>query len=110
MSATVDGGSASGDAGSEMLGMYGNFAKIEVMSAEAIGEVQIVKGVISAEYGGMGGHVGMVTKSGTKDWHGRLIERYLGSALNSRAPNLSSKPDSFSNQFVGALSGTSTNR
>ncbi|PYS15110.1 MAG: hypothetical protein DMG15_05795, partial [Acidobacteria bacterium] len=62
MSATVDGSSASGDAGSEMLGMYGNFAKIEVMSAEAIGEVQIVKGVISAEYGGMGGHVSMVTK------------------------------------------------
>ena len=61
MSATVDGGSASGDAGSEMLGMYGNFAKIEVMSAEAIGEVQVVKGVISSEYGGMGGHVSMVT-------------------------------------------------
>ena len=105
MSATVDGGSASGDAGSEMLGMYGNFAKIEVMSAEAIGEVQIVKGVISAEYGGMGGHVSMVTKSGTNDWHGSLMERYSGSALNARSPILSSKPNSVSNQFGGSISG-----
>src|SRR5262249_49311146 len=99
MSATVEGGSASGDAGSEMLGMYGNFAKIEVMSAEAIGEVQIVKGVISAEYGGMGGHVSMVTKSGTNQWHGSLMERYSGSALDSRSPFLNRKPNSVSNQF-----------
>src|SRR5499433_915233 len=105
MSATVDGGSASGDAGSEMLGMYGNFAKIEVMSAEAIGEVQIVKGVISAEYGGMGGHVSMVTKSGTNQWHGSLMERYSGSALDSRSPFLNRKPNSVSNQFGGSVSG-----
>ena len=105
MSATVDGGSASGDAGSEMLGMYGNFAKIEVMSAEAIGEVQVVKGVISSEYGGMGGHVSMVTKSGTNDWHGSLMERYSGSALDARSPFLSRKPNSVGNQFGGSLAG-----
>ena len=105
MSATVDGGSASGDAGSEMLGMYGNFAKIEVMSAEAIGEVQIVKGVISAEYGGMGGHVSMVTKSGTNQWHGNLMERYSGSVLDSRSPFLNKKPNSVSNQFGGSVAG-----
>jgi Carboxypeptidase regulatory-like domain/TonB dependent receptor len=105
MSATVDGGSASGDAGSEMLGMYGNFAKIEVMSAEAIGEVQIVKGVISSEYGGMGGHVSMVTKSGTNEWHGSLMERYSGSALDARSPFLSRKPNSVGNQFGGSLAG-----
>ena len=48
MSASVDGGNASGLNTSQLLGTYGNFAKIEVMSAEAVGEVQVVKGVISA--------------------------------------------------------------
>jgi len=71
--------------------MYGNFAKIEVMSAEAIGEVQIVKGVISAEYGGMGGHVSMVTKSertaGMAASWSAILDRAECAFANSQAAN-----------------------
>jgi hypothetical protein len=105
MSATVDGGNASGLNTSELLGTYGNFAKIEVMSAESVGEVQVVKGVISAEYGGMGGHVTMITRSGTNNYHGSLFERYAGSVLAARQPFLSTKPNSAFNQFGGSVGG-----
>ena len=105
MSATADGGDASGFASTAMLGSYGGFAKIELMSAEAIGEVQVVKGVLAAEYSGLSGNLNVTTKSGTNRWHGSLFHRYEGAALSARQPILRQKPNSVWNQFGGSLGG-----
>ena len=105
MSATANGTNASGFAASNLLGGYGGFTKIDIMSADAVGEVQVVKGVIPAEYGGLSGNVSFITKSGTNDWHGSLFHRYEGSALSAHQPFLSAKPHSVWNQFGGSMGG-----
>jgi len=105
MTATANGTNASGFAASNLLGGYGGFTKIDIMSADAVGEVQVVKGVIPAQYGGLSGNVSFITKSGTNDWHGSLFHRYEGSALSARQPFLTSKPHSVWNQFGGSLGG-----
>src|SRR5438552_9354367 len=105
MTATANGTNASGFAASNLLGGYGGFTKIDIMSADAVGEVQVVKGVIPAQYGGLSGNVSFITKSGTNDWHGSLFHRYEGSALSARQPFLSSKPHSVWNQFGGSAGG-----
>jgi hypothetical protein len=105
MSASADGGSASGFGSSMALGGYGGFTKIDVMSADAVGEVQVVKGVIPAEYSGLSGHLSLITKSGTNEWHGSLFHRYEGSVLSARQPILRTEPNSVWNQFGGSLGG-----
>jgi hypothetical protein len=105
MTATANGTNASGFAASNLLGGYGGFTKIDIMSADAVGEVQVVKGVIPAQYGGLSGSVSFITKSGTNDWHGSLFHRYEGSALSARQPFLSREPNSVWNQFGGSLGG-----
>src|SRR5437667_6534951 len=75
------------------------------MSADAVGEVQVVKGVIPAQYGGLSGNVSSITKSGTNDWNGSLFHRYEGSALSAHQPFLDSKPHSVWNQFGGSFGG-----
>jgi hypothetical protein len=84
MTATANGTNASGFAASNLLGGYGGFTKIDIMSADAVGEVQVVKGVIPAQYGGLSGNVSFITKSGTNDWHGSLFHRYEGSCRGNR--------------------------
>ena len=105
MTATANGTNASGFAASNLLGGYGGFTKIDIMSADAVGEVQVVKGVIPAQYGGLSGNVSFITKSGTNNYHGSLFHRYEGSVLSARQPFLSSKPHSVWNQFGGSLGG-----
>jgi hypothetical protein len=105
MTATANGTNASGFAASNLLGGYGGFTKIDIMSADAVGEVQVVKGVVPAQYGGLSGNVSFITKSGTNDLHGSLFHRYEGSALSARNAFLSSKPNSVWNQFGGSLGG-----
>jgi hypothetical protein len=105
MTATANGTNASGFAASNLLGGYGGFTKIDIMSADAVGEVQVVKGVIPAQYGGLSGNVSFITKSGTNDIHGSLFHRYEGSALSARQPFLASKPHSVWNQFGGSIGG-----
>jgi hypothetical protein len=105
MTATANGTNASGFAASNLLGGYGGFTKIDIMSADAVGEVQVVKGVIPAQYGGLSGSVSFITKSGTNDWHGSMFHRYEGSALSAHQPFLNTKPHSVWNQFGGSMGG-----
>src|SRR6185503_2475902 len=73
MSITANGTDASGNAGSRQLSQYNGISKIDVVSIESVGEVQIVKGVIPAEYGmAMAGNLNIITKSGTNSSHGSL--------------------------------------
>jgi hypothetical protein len=101
MTATANGTNASGFAASNLSGGYGGFTKIDIMSADAGGDTQVVKGVVPAQYGGLSGNVSFITKSGTNDWQGTLFHRYEGSALSARQPFLTTKPHSVWNQFGG---------
>jgi len=79
------------------------------MSIEAVAEVQVRKGVLAAEYGGaIGGHVNMITRSGTNQFHGSLLHNFQHEAFSSRDPFLpgtTPKPEIRFNQFGGSIGG-----
>lgn len=105
-SITANGTDASGNAGSRQLSQYNSISKIDVVSIEAVGEVQIVKGVVPAEYGqALAGNLNIITRSGTNAWQGSLFERYEGAALSAKPILLREKPDSTWNQYGGSLGG-----
>src|SRR5262245_16121296 len=77
MSITANGADANGNAGTLTISAYGAYNKIDVMSTESVAEVQIVKGVMPAEYGSaMAGAMTLISKSGTNQFHGSLFHRY----------------------------------
>jgi len=105
-SITANGTDASGNAGSRQLSQYNSISKIDVVSIEAVGEVQIVKGVVPAEYGqALAGNLNIITRSGTNVWQGSLFERYEGDALSAKPTLLREKPPSRWNQYGGSLGG-----
>jgi hypothetical protein len=82
---------------------------INVMSQEAIQEVNINKGVMSAEIGrAYSGNINLVSRSGTNEFHGSLFENWQNDVLNARyallAPSAPKPPIRF-NQFGGSLGG-----
>jgi hypothetical protein len=106
---TVDGTDANSNPEGRGISQYGGENYIDIMSIEAVQEVQLVKGVLPAEYGGVvGGQVNLISRSGTNSFHGSLFENYNGQALNARdiflARNLP-KPRVVFNQFGGSLGG-----
>jgi len=106
---TVDGSSAQTNPENRGFGNYGGQNQIEIMSVEAVAEVQVVKGVLAAEYGGaIGGHVNMITRSGTNQFHGSLLENFQHEAFSSRdrfLPATTAKPEIRFNQFGASLGG-----
>ncbi|PYS18883.1 MAG: hypothetical protein DMG11_32520, partial [Acidobacteria bacterium] len=59
----TDGVDSNANPGSPSMGEYGGSAKIDQMSTESFAEVQIIKGVMPAEYGSaMAGTVSLITK------------------------------------------------
>src|SRR3954465_745812 len=66
---------------------------------DTVQEVQILTANYSAEYGrSSGGQIRFITKSGTRDFHGALVENFRNSALdaNSWTRNHSSSPSQYS--------------
>jgi hypothetical protein len=62
----------------------GNGAIIGVASVDATQEIQVIATNYQAEYGdAAGGQIRMVTKSGTKDFHGSAYEYLRNSAMNA---------------------------
>src|SRR5438093_5722258 len=106
---TVDGSSAQTNPENRGFGNSGGQNQIEILSVEAVAEVQVVKGVLAAEYGGsIGGQVNMITRSGTNQFHGSLLENFQSDAFASRDPFLpptTAKPKIRFNQFGGSLGG-----
>jgi len=106
---TVDGSSAQTNPENRGFGNYGGQNQIEILSVESVAEVQVVKGVLAAEYGGsIGGQVNMITRSGTNQFHGSLLENYQSDAFSSRDPFLPAttpKAQIKFNQFGGSLGG-----
>jgi hypothetical protein len=105
-SLTVDGTQASASSEETSLTSFGNFNLIKVVSLEAISEVNVNKGIVQAEYANaLSGNVGLITKSGTNNYHGSFFENYQSGALNARNQFLATKPSSKLNQFGGSAGG-----
>jgi len=103
---TVDGTNATSNPEGPGTSMYQSPGYVDVMSIEAIQEVQVVKGVIPAEYGEqLSGTVNLITKSGTNQWHGSLFENSQSYVLNGRNQFSLTRPSSAFNQFGGAGGG-----
>ena len=106
---TVDGSSAQTNPENRGVGNYGGQNQIEILSVESVAEVQVAKGVLPAEYGGsIGGQVNMITRSGTNQFHGSLLNNFQSDAFASRDPFLpatTAKPEIRFNQFGGSLGG-----
>ena len=106
---TVDGVDAGGDSESSSLSAFQGQNIINVLSQEAIQEVNVSKGVISAEMGrAFSGNINLITKGGTNEFHGSLFENWQNDVLNARyallAPTASKPPIRF-NQFGGSIGG-----
>ena len=105
-SLTVDGTQASSSAEENSLTAFGNFNLIRAVSLEAISEVNVSKGIASAEFANtMSGNVGLITKSGGNEFHGSLFENYQGRVLNARNQFLATRPGEVFNQFGGSFGG-----
>src|SRR5580700_10393673 len=81
---------------------------------ESISEVEVQTGTYSAQYGAyLGVHINMVTKSGTNDLHGALVEFIRNQVLDARtfftlptpANPTASKPPLRQNQFGAEFDG-----
>ncbi|MEO7650694.1 MAG: TonB-dependent receptor, partial [Bryobacteraceae bacterium] len=103
-SITMDGIPASGTSEISSASVEGGY--IGVTSMEAVEEVQVTKGVFSAEYGrALAGNVNVITKSGTNQIHGSVFELFGSEELNARNQLLATKRALTFNQFGGSLGG-----
>jgi outer membrane receptor protein involved in Fe transport len=106
---TVDGVDAGGDSESSSLSAFQGANVINVLSQEAIQEVNVAKGVISAEVGrAYSGNINVISKGGTNEFHGSLFENWQNDVLNARNALLTpaqSKPPIRFNQFGGSIGG-----
>jgi len=106
---TVDGVDGAGDVETSSTSMFNNFNFINVLSQEAIAEVNTSKGVYSADIARtFGGNINVITRGGTNEFHGSLFENWQNDVLNARyallAPSQAKPPVRF-NQFGGSFGG-----
>lgn len=106
---TVDGVDGAGDVETNSTSMFNAFNFINVLSQEAIAEVNTSKGVYSADTARtFGGNINLITRGGTNQFHGSLFENWQNDILNSRYALLASnqaKPPVRFNQFGGSFGG-----
>ena len=104
---TVDGTEANSNPEGRSLTQYGSENQISVMSLDSIAEVQIVKGVLPAEYGGVaGGQINVISRSGTNNFNGSAFYSGQNEGWNSRDFfSTAAKPVGHFNQYGGTLGG-----
>src|SRR5688572_12675745 len=104
---SVDGTEANSNPEGRAVNHYGGSNQISIMSLDSVEEVQIVKGVLPAEYGGVaGGQVNMISRSGTNTFHGTGFYNLQNLKLNARTfLSTTPKPVGTFNQYGGTLGG-----
>ena len=104
---TVDGTEANSNPEARSLAQYGGQNQISVMGLDSIAEIQIVKGVLPAEYGGVaGGQVNVISRSGTNSFHGSSFYSGQNEEFNARAFFSSAQqPIGTFHQYGGTLGG-----
>ncbi len=106
VSFTMDGINASANPVAQQLNMKDAHNYISVVTMDAVAEVQVSKGVFSAEFGrALSGNINVITKSGTNEWHGSLSELFNSEELSARDQFLTSRPGVTFNQYGGSLGG-----
>jgi len=76
------------------------------LGIDSIAEFQTLTGTFAATYGGNGGAIIAVTKSGTNEFHGSVYEFFRNSALDSRGFFDAGSPPPFRrNQYGASLGG-----
>ncbi|MDP2989007.1 MAG: carboxypeptidase regulatory-like domain-containing protein, partial [Kiritimatiellota bacterium] len=94
----------------------GNNGTVGVTDVDSVQEIQVLTANYAAEYGrASGGQVRIITKSGTRNFHGDFYEYFRNSALDANTwarnrtvgqPSISGAPQPFRfNQFGYSLSG-----
>lgn len=103
---TVDGTDATQDSEQPSFTMSGNFSFIKGVSMEAIEEVNVAKGIASAEIANtMSGNVNITTRRGGNDFHGSLFWLNNAEEYNARSQFLKNKPNTVFNQYGGSFGG-----
>ena len=104
---TVDGTEANSNPEGRSLTQYGSENQISVMSLDSIAEVQIVKGVLPAEYGGVaGGQINVISRSGTNNFNGSAFYSGQNEKLHARDFfSTAQQPVGKFNQYGGTLGG-----
>jgi hypothetical protein len=104
---TVDGTEANSNPEGRAVNHYGGQNQISIMSLDSVAEVQVVKGVLPAEYGGVaGGQVNMISRSGTNTMHGSAFYNLQNLKFNARTfLSTTPKPVGTFNQYGGTLGG-----
>jgi outer membrane receptor protein involved in Fe transport len=76
------------------------------LGIDSIAEFQTLTGTYGAQYGGNGGAINAVSKSGTNDFHGSAYEFFRNSAMDARGFFDAGSPPPFRrNQFGTSLGG-----
>jgi hypothetical protein len=104
---TVDGTEANSNPEARSMAQYGGQNQISVMSLDSVAEVQIVKGVLPAEYGGVaGGQINVISRSGTNQFHGSSFFSGQNEKWNARQFfSTAQQPVGHFNQYGGTLGG-----
>jgi hypothetical protein len=104
---TVDGTEANSNPEGRSLTQYGSENQISVMSLDSIAEIQIVKGVLPAEYGGVaGGQINVISRSGTNNFNGSAFYSGQNEKWNTRDFfSTGPHPVGHFNQYGGTLGG-----
>src|SRR5262245_57327300 len=104
---TVDGTEANSNPEGRSLTQYGSENQISVMSLDSIAEIQIVKGVLPAEYGGVaGGQINVISRSGTNAFKGSAFYSGQNEQWNARDFfSTAQQPVGHFNQYGGTLGG-----
>jgi hypothetical protein len=103
---TVDGTDATQDTEVASFTMSGNFNLIKSVSMEAIKEVNVAKGIASAEIANtMAGNVNITTRGGTNEFHGSAFLLNSLENYNARNQFLSSRPNTVFNQYGASFGG-----
>jgi hypothetical protein len=104
---TVDGTEANSNPEARSMAQYGGQNQISIMSLDSVAEVQIVKGVLPAEYGGVaGGQINVISRSGTNQFHGSAFYAAQNEKWNARNFfSTAQQPVGTFNQYGGTLGG-----
>ena len=77
-----------------------------IPNLDSIAEFRILTSNFDAEYGGYtGGHINVITKSGTNSFHGNIFEFFRNTDLDARNYFSTSRGTFDQNQFGGTLGG-----